>query len=238
MSSSGIAAELTRINGFLVPTGEVVEAPCHQLLAGAGLALNHDGGVRRRDTRDFLAQLADGRALAEQGRRFNGRCAAPCDLALSHSSPHRQEQVSAIGRLRQVSSGPRLQTLARGELVAVPGENDDRDFEPPLKQVLQQRQAVHPRHLDIQECRVGWVCVELLEALKGVARLFHLVAGPAQDASQDLSNAGIIIDDQDCAFHGIYGSSVAGERASYQRVLPVRSQARGPSDGPDARHLR
>ncbi len=131
------------------------------------------------------------------------------DPPLGHRSLHRQQQVGAIGRLGEIAGRTGLEALARGELVAVAGENDDRDFEPSLLEVLHQPEAVHARHFDVEQGRVRRVGVEGFEGLKGVAASSKLVTCPGQDALSAFRTPGVVIDDKDGAFHGVHGSSVA-----------------------------
>jgi hypothetical protein len=53
ISSRGIAAQLTLMNGPLAPLARLVDRPRHQLLAGAALALDQHPRPRRPDPRDL-----------------------------------------------------------------------------------------------------------------------------------------------------------------------------------------
>ena len=103
------------------------------------------------------------------------------DSALGHRSAHRQQQVGAVGRLGEVAGRAGFEALARGELVAVPGENDDRDLESSLAEVLHQPEAVHPRHFDVEEGGIRRVGIEAVESLEGVLGLLDTRTRPRSE---------------------------------------------------------
>jgi len=90
----------------------------------------------------------------------------------------------------------------------VAGEDDDRDVEPALAEVVDQAEAVHPGHLDIEEKGVRDHPVEKIEALEGVRRLLHLVPGSGENVAQHLAHPGLVVDDENPPFHGRHGSSL------------------------------
>ena len=172
---------------------QVVQPPRHELLAGAGLAEHEHRRARRRDPGDLLPKSGDAGARAEQRRRLLGRLELARHPPLRHRAAHREQQVGPIRRLGQVGRGPGVETLLGGERVAVAGEDDHRDLETALLEVLEQPEPVHARHLDVEQGGVGLPRVEQVERLKRVARLLDLV------------------DDENPAFHG---AMVAAWRAA------------------------
>ena len=65
---SGSAAQLTATKGLAAPGREAVEGPGHQLLAGAALAGDEDGGAGGGGERQGPEDLAHLRAVAEEAR--------------------------------------------------------------------------------------------------------------------------------------------------------------------------
>ncbi len=63
----GHRGAVDRDHRLVLPVGEVVDRPRHQLLAGAGLTQDQHGGVRRSgDLLDPLEDLLHGHALADE----------------------------------------------------------------------------------------------------------------------------------------------------------------------------
>jgi hypothetical protein len=179
----------------------MVEAPRYQLFSGARLTLDHDRRVRRRDTGDFFAQLVHCRAFAEEWWRFGARAELANQPPLGYRSLYGKEQLGAIRRLGEIAGRTRLEALAGGELIAVAGENDDRNFEPSLSEVFHQPEAIHSRHFDVEQGRVRWVCVESFQSLESVAGLVKFETCPGQNAFERFPDPRVVIDNKDCAFH-------------------------------------
>ena len=184
ISSSGIAAQLTRMNGVAGPRRQVVDAARDQLLAGARLADHQHRRPRRRDAGDPLAQRQHLGGVAEQRRLL----VAALELAVllgqpaaAHGVPHRQEQRGALGRLVEEGVRPGLQALRRGELVAVPGQDDDRHVDAAAAQVVEQPEPVHAGHLDVEQHGVRRLAVDAVERGEGVGRLADLEPRAGQD---------------------------------------------------------
>ena len=186
------------------PLGQVVQAARHELLAGPRLTLDEDRRVGGRRPGDLLAQGADRGASSEQRRRLLGRGELASHPALGHRAAHREQQVGAVGRLGEVGGGPGVEHLLGGELVAVAGQHHDRDLEAAMAEVGDQAEPVHARHLEVEQGGVRGLGVEQVERLKGVARLLNGVPGRAQDPPQHRADPGVVIDDQNAAFHAAH----------------------------------
>ena len=199
------------------PFREVVQATRHQLLAGARLALNEHRRVRWRDACDLLAKNGHRRARPEQRWGLLGGSELASHPALRHRTAHRQQQVRTIGRLGEVGGSARLENLLRGELVTVARQHDNRDLEAALTEVVDQPQPVHARHLEVEQGGVRLLRVEQVESLERVARLVNGVPGGAEDPTEDRADPGIVVDDQDAAFHAAHGI----QSAARMKFLPV-----------------
>ena len=192
-----------------------MEAAGDDLLAGARLALDQDRGVGRSDAGDLVAQALQGRALAQQRWQVARPLEGAGEAALGDRAAHGEQQVGAVGRLGQVGGGAGLEALARGELVAVASEDDDRDVEAALAQVVHQPEAVHAGHLDVEHRGVGRLGVEEVEGLERVAGLLDRVAGGGEGAHQRLAHRRVVVDDQDSA-------------VVHRSILPEMSDGRAP----------
>ena len=73
------------------------------------------------------------------------------------------------------------------------GENDDRNFETSLFEVLHQPEAIHARHFDVEQGRVRRVCVESFQSLECVAGLLKLETCPGQNAFECFPNPRVVI---------------------------------------------
>ena len=170
---SGRAPQLTRTNG---PAGAVrvaVQGGGDQLLAGAALADDQDGGVGRRGQADRLEDLAHRGALADQlglgvGRflgRLVRRSAAPgpqrLDLGgegpLPQGPLQGQEHLVEVERLGQVVVGPAAHRLDRRGRAAEGGHDDHGQVGQGRAELGQHRQAVAAGHLQVEQHGVGRV---------------------------------------------------------------------------------
>ena len=82
MFSGVIVAALMTTNGPLARADSACMVRARQLLAGARRAGDHDAGVGRRHPLDRLAELVDGRRMADDPARLDGTGAQIPDLAL------------------------------------------------------------------------------------------------------------------------------------------------------------
>jgi hypothetical protein len=207
ISSSGMAAQLTRMNGRVAARGDrwwMRRATSRRFR----LADDQHGDARRGGLGDPLAQLGHRRRVAEQRRRLLDVGTQPA-VFLGEAAPlggvlHHEQQRGALGRLVEEVVGAGFEAPRRRELVAVPGQHDHRHVEAALPQVGQQREAVHARHLDVEEDDVRRLPVDTVERRERVARLGDLEPLSAQGRAHRDPDGRVIVDDQHApgAVHG------------------------------------
>ena len=74
------------------------------------------------------------------------------------------------------SNAPSLRRFDRGGDVGVAGDDDDRRDLDDVPQLLQHFEAVHARHLDVEEDQVGRFALDQLDALFAGGGEHHVVA--------------------------------------------------------------
>ena len=110
MSSSGMAAQLTRMKGSPRAVREVVQASATSSLPVPDSPRTSTVASRRRHPGDLLAQAPIEQALAEQRRRLGSslllRASRPWATA-----PFTAKQVRPVGWFGQIGGGTGVQTL-------------------------------------------------------------------------------------------------------------------------------
>ena len=114
---------------------------------------------------------------------------------------HRHQHALALERLLDEIKGAELGRFDRGVDVGVAGDHHDgRDLDE-MPQLLQHFEAVHARHLDVEEHEVGRFALDQLDAFLARRRQHHVVAVVLERHLQRVADRRLVIDDQDAWFH-------------------------------------
>src|SRR4029079_3217544 len=182
-----------------------VDLARHELLAGAGLALDQDGRLRRRGEVDLAAQLLHRRRLADDLVVALDAVAQLdvlfLELLLPHGVAHREEELVAVERLLQEVEGAALRALDRGGDVAVARDHDHRRGHALGLEVLQDFDAVEHRHFDVEEDGVVRRARGLVDPVLPRARLIDAVALVLEGHANRLADGGLVVDDQNSERH-------------------------------------
>ena len=178
MSSSGMAAQLTRTNGSRARSRQVVEAPRDQLLAGARLPRHQHRRARRappgRSPRAGAGWRSSRRAAAAAPRAcVSWRARRPWATAPRTASSRSERS----GGLVRKAAAPASRHSRAVNWSPVPGEHHHRHVEAALAQVLEETETVHARHLEVEEHRVCGLASRRSSA--GKASLASITWNPA-----------------------------------------------------------
>ena len=132
---------------------------------------------------------------------------------LLEAVPDRDEEPIPIRRLLEEVEGAELRGLDRGLHRPVPRDHDADEVGMRLLDALEQLQAVHSRHLDVEEreieAPVGKRVQRGLAALRGA----NVVILVLEDALERAANRGVVVDDEDAGLaHGNPSSARDAER--------------------------
>ena len=108
----------------------------------------------------------------------------------------------ALERLLDEIERAQLGGFDRGVDVAVARDHDDRHRLDEMPQLLQDFEAVHARHLDVEEHEIRRFTLDQLDAFLAGRRQHHVVAVVFQRSSfNDLRITDLVVDDQDAWLH-------------------------------------
>ena len=99
------------------------------------------------------------------------------------------------------SKAPELGRFHRGGDGAVARDHDDRRHLDDMTQPLQHLEAVHARHLDVEEHQVRRFALGLRNALFAGRRRQDVVALVLEDHLQRVADRGFVVDDEDAWLH-------------------------------------
>ncbi len=184
-------------DGPVAAGGLAVDGPRHELLAGAALAGDEDGGRSRGGLVDGLAQAAhDGRGADELlGLDAQGAVLALEAPGLDGVSEREEDALALEGLFEEVEGAP-AGGLDGGRHVGVAADHEDGHVVAALAQGFQELEAVHLGHLDVEHDGVGGALGYFGEGLGAVARLLHPVAFVLQDHVQAVADCGFVVDHQ------------------------------------------
>ena len=187
---------------------QLVQRAGHQLLAGAGLAVDQH---RRGGGRGLLDQAVDilhGPAAADQPTHAPDVLhASPQDRDLVQGSGpvegllDQQPEPVQIHRLRQVVVSALSHRAHRGIDRRPPGEDDDRHPRHLLLQRAQEGEAVHVRHHEIGDDERGAHVRRFIERFPSLGRDVCRVAPRAEQGLERGARIFLVVDDQDLRFH-------------------------------------
>ncbi len=183
-----------------------VDGAGDQLLAGAALAGDEDGGVARGHQGDALEDRLHGRALPDDlfrraggGAVVRGRCRL---LGPALQGPgDGVERLVQVERLGQVVERAPFDRLDRRAQVAERRDDDDRCVLGQLPQLAQRGQAVHPGQANVEDDGIEVLLGGQGEGVLGGRGDGDAMAFLGQGALQRPADGFFIIDDQD-VFHG------------------------------------
>ena len=178
-----------------------VDRPRDELLADAALALNEHRRVGRRRAADGGHHLLERGALADH-------LVADLDGLLERSvlvaQPPLVERVAqahehALARERLLDEVERalLGRLDRGADGPVAGDHDDRQRLVHRAEALEHLEAVHARHLHVEQDEIGRLALGQRQAFLAGGRADELVAFVFERHAQRVANGGLVVDHQD-----------------------------------------
>ncbi len=186
--------------GGVAPRALGMDGPGHQFFAGAGFPGDQDGGIGLRHIDNGFKQLDHGRGLAHQvfkpgdggdpllqDQVFHGQ------VLHLHQFLDGEAEFLEVEGLEQIVVGAQLHGLHRVLNGAVGGHHDDGDIGIGFLELFEQGQAVHFRHLDVDEHDVEPVLGVLGQGRRTAGRGLHLVAVLLQPALQGLADAQFVI---------------------------------------------
>ena len=181
----------------------VVQRAGDQLLAGAALALDEDGGVRRADLPEHVEDALHRRAAADDALEAVAlvhlalQVAAFADeaLFLRRLLDLRAEHVH-VERLLQVRQRALLHRLDGGAHGAVPGEDEHLDLRPEALGLLDDLDAVVVAHHQVGEDQVQVALADALEALVAARGDAAMAADALERLGDRLGDARLIVNDE------------------------------------------
>jgi len=182
----------------------VVEGPRHQLLPGAALPLDEDGGVggghALHQGQDLLhaAALAEDalHAVALRQRRLEVPHGRP-QAGLLGDAADAEEQLLQVQRLAEEVRRPLLHGLHRDLHAAVGRHEEQRHLRVDAPEGAQEVQAGHPGHPAVAKHEIHPALAQARHRLGAARRLEHLVPLLHQEAGDQLALRRFIIHQQD-----------------------------------------
>ena len=204
----GDGGAVDRHEGRLGAVGQLVDAPRHQLLAGAGFAADQHARGDGGDAVDGVENALHGRRFAEQpaGAREAPDLVGEAAVLMAEAGglqgvAHDETQLVDLVRLRQVVGGAGFHRVDGGAQVRIGGDHDDR-WERRGRgeggEVAEGGHAVHARHAEVEEHEVDAVprLGQHLDAGAAVAAFHEVVVGRAEGADGPPPRRGLVVADQ------------------------------------------
>ena len=206
---SGIAAQLTATKGPPERAEQLVEGARHQLLAGAGLAVDQDRRGSGRGLLDEPVDLLHGRAAADEPAQAPHVLDPPPqdrDLVEGPAALERlldeQPQAVEVHRLGEVVVGALAHRAHRGVHGGPAGQDDDGKPGHLLLQRGQQAQPVHVRHHEVGDDERRAQGRRFLQRLPSLGGDVGGIPPRAQDRLERDPRILLVVDDQDVRFAG------------------------------------
>ena len=205
-------AAVDRHIGLARAPAPAVQRRGHHLLAGAALAGEQHRHVEHRRAPHLLEHLQPRRAVADHAvvvaaapalNLDRERVAAACECAAFERARDHEVELGELVGLGEVVEGAQLHRRDRAVDAAVAGEHHDLGARRELLDALEQLDAVHARHLDVDEGELHAAGLDAAQCAFAVAGLADAVALAAEAAAEQLAVELLVVDDQDVAFvHG------------------------------------
>jgi len=181
-----------------------VKRASDELLAGAALAGDEDGGVGVGDAADHRRHLANRRARADDRRnrrRDIHRRAQATDFAVDREvierALQRDDERVELHRLGQIVVGARPHRFDRGVVGTHARQHDGEQVGVAHAQLVAELDARQPRHLDVRDDDIDIVVPHPFEALGGGGDRMTRDLSARQTFAQQLTRIFIIIDEED-----------------------------------------
>jgi hypothetical protein len=165
-----------------------------QLLAGAALAGDQDRGVGRRRLVDGLAELAHRGRRADQGLRLDAeRAVLGAQARVLDGIAQRHEHALALQGLLEEVVGPQPGRLDRGGDVGVAAHHQDGHVVAALAHCPQHLDAVHLRHLDVEQHGIRQAVGDPRQRLRAAAGLLDAVPLVLEDHPEAVADRGLVV---------------------------------------------
>ena len=136
--------------------------------------------------------------------------------AAARGAQDRGQDLVAVGILQHVARGAGDQHLADDVLVLVPRQGDHAGRGEPFLEHPCRLDAVHLRHVDVHQDHVGPEVGDEIERLEPGLRLAdHEQVGGVEQGKERLSEAGVVIDDEDPHTAGAVGRPGGKDRGCH-----------------------
>ncbi len=193
ISSSGIAAQLSSMNGAAAAAAQAVDTARDEFLAGTVLAEDQHAPVGRRRHRDLFAELAHRIALPHHRHALVDSGAKGAVLGfeppLADGIADDEHRLFQRERLLDEVVGAEFDRADGGLDVAVPGDHHHRRVDAPVPQLLERDEAVHARQPDVEHDHVEGGAHDAVEAGFTAVHRFDGIAFVAEDAAEGAADA-------------------------------------------------
>ena len=218
ISSSGIAAQLTWTNRCAGARAVAVDGARDELLADAALA--RAAARWRWSARRARPPRAPAAAPGSRRRSGTSTPSPACSVAvLRRAAADWSSAFCSVTSTRSLLSGfsrkskaPELGSPRRPSLIVPwPGDHHDRQRLVDGAQLSQHLDAVHARHLDVEQDEVAALALGQREAFLAGGGADELVVLVLEDHPQRVADGGLVVDDQDARIWAS-GWRVSGRR--------------------------
>ena len=203
-----MAAQLMATKGPSLREAGRVDAPGDELLARAGLAVNEDGRVARRDARDGLVDPPHGRARADEARRLRLRRHRAAEafeldaqLAVLDGAGDREREELRVDRLGDEVVGAGAHGGDGRLHAALPGDHDDGERGVDAGDALAHLDAAHLGHAEVGQDRVELLGRDELERLGGRRARDDARTLALERHAHEVAHFLLVVDHDDAGFH-------------------------------------
>ncbi len=230
-------AAVDRQEALVAPRAREMQRVGDQLLAGAALADDEHRRLGRRHQAHLLEEHLHLRRAADDALEPETLVELLVELddlllelALLELREDALAELVEVDRLGQVVVGADPHRLDGGLDRAEAGDQDDREVEPALADLVQEAEAVEPRHAQVADRELRGVgLLQQLERPAGVVEGAHDESGALDGQGHRLARAGFIINHKDLRLlrHGVPFWHKLGPNPSRSRSVPEQEKAAG-----------
>ena len=174
----------------------VMQHARHEFLAGAALAVDHDGQIALRQAREDTINLLHRQRAADQ-RQFVGFPVARRRLALATGFRQRprddRDDLGQIEGLRQIFECALLGGRQRRHQRVLRAHHDDRQIGPELLDARDEIEGVFVRHHDIGDDDVAFALADPAPERRRVAGGARREARPGQSLVQHCADGSVVV---------------------------------------------
>src|SRR5207244_4312365 len=231
---AGQRAAVDRHERPLRARGALMDAACHELLAGPALAEHEHRRVRGGDAVHDAQHLVHARALGEDAAEGRGAgrvgpqgLVVAEKLALLGGLAHDDVELLDLRRLREVIVGAELHRLHRGGHLLEACHHDHLGMLGERAELAQDLDPLLARHLHVEDDDVVRALAQPRQRRLPVAHALDLVALASQLAHEQLAQPALVIGDQHAerAAHSCppcgYGVSCGCAGTTMRNTLPL-----------------